>query len=68
MGREAKKRKHDRVIKGKMKIPHSNFINSKKEPMIVGQEIMDKKGTKVKSGGFLSIKIEEGKRAWAKIQ
>jgi len=67
MVREAKKRKQTKKNIGKLKTPHSNFINSKKNPMIVTEDIMSKKGTKVKADGFLSIKIEEGKRAWARI-
>jgi len=67
MVRESKRRKQNRASLGKLKTPHSNFVNSKKDPMIVTEDIMEKDGTKVKADGFLSIKLEEGKRAWARI-
>lgn len=68
MVREAKRRKQLRNSKGKLKIPHSNFINSKKDPMFVGSEYLEQKGTKIKGEGFITISIEQGKRAWAKIK
>jgi len=43
-----------------------SFINSKRNPMEVGANVLNEKGTKEKGHGFLTIQIGK-QRAWAII-
>lgn len=64
--RQAKLRKqHRRECKNTAK--GSMFVNNKKTAFLVGAEILNNKDTKIKSGGFVTIRVSEGKRAWAKV-
>lgn len=64
--RQAKLRKqHRRHCQNTAK--GSTFINNKETAFLVGAEALNAKGTKIKSGGFVTVRVSEGKRAWAKV-